>query len=310
MFESTFDYKLIMGATVITTTGLIMISRAPLSSSSVKSSRSLILCGILLLSLIVVNFISIYKYDLHTIIVFLSLQVIESNHRSAYIRYGIALSYVAILLGGFQWLRSHKKDRDRSISGSATEYTTPNSDIIKENKVFINAKFNSLIVQIVWLFAIFILVPTGLVEALIGVVLNKSHIPLSVKVIIISVIVVALLCILSLFFWMRKYWILTVGTTIEGITSVGVLKKIHSRWNEIISIDVIEKGVVFKSKMIEVKSKQGTFYFPLTMKEKNDANYKLDRMSNSWIDADGAKKPLSPNNCPLYQEIRKKTNSN
>lgn len=113
--------------------------------------------------------------------------------------------------------------------------------------------------------------------------------------------------ILFTFLNQRKNYVSKIIIDDKGITFHGLLKKIYARWDEIKSVMLCSRF------MVEVKTRNGNFRFPLTMKDKYKPYRRMRKLLEyksligglKWIDAQGNEYPITPENCPLYVEIQK-----
>jgi hypothetical protein len=104
----------------------------------------------------------------------------------------------------------------------------------------------------------------------------------------------------------RKYWTFKVITTDNGVTFVGLLKKRHIHWEEITSIESFKPsafGNITPTRIGELKTRNAKYYFPLAIIQKGEKYPKLK--GQAWLDANGDKKELTLQNCPLYIEIQR-----
>ena len=112
------------------------------------------------------------------------------------------------------------------------------------------------------------------------------------------------------FIYLRKYWTFEIITDDRGITFVGLLKNRHIDWTKVIALQVSDSllGNVAEGKIGKVKTREGDYFFSLTMKEKNQPYPKfVNHISKVWWeDSEGNKKKVNHENCPLYVEIQKR----
>ncbi len=174
-----------------------------------------------------------------------------------------------------------------------------------ENKEYVNARFESLTLQYAATVTMVLIVPLGLLYALIRLLANADFVAAWILKIILVIICFVWLGAAAIFFLLRKYWVFKIITGNAGVVFYGFLKQICSRWDEIIFMEVVSTGILFGGKMIAVKTRVGNFYFPLTMKERGKEYPKLDLLGEKWIDPNGIKTPINSENCLLYQEIQK-----
>jgi hypothetical protein len=111
----------------------------------------------------------------------------------------------------------------------------------------------------------------------------------------------------------RKRTVLKVVTDNKGVCFYGLLIKIYANWHEVTSIEIPTKGIYYFKKLrkfFKVSTKNGTFYVPFYMKEKDKVYPKLlttgkASVRGKWVDEKGALKELTIENCPLYIEMQK-----
>ncbi len=102
---------------------------------------------------------------------------------------------------------------------------------------------------------------------------------------------ILLVILLYIFFYSRKHVVFKIATDDNGITFYGLTKSVFARWHELISADVRSDT------SIEVMTKSGKFFFPITMKE----------IGKRYADA--ITKPTGPEDCQLYIEIQNRLSS-
>jgi hypothetical protein len=108
-------------------------------------------------------------------------------------------------------------------------------------------------------------------------------------------------------FW-RTWWIFKIETDNKGISYFGLPKQISASWHEIVSINV-RKFIIFRE-MVEVKTRNGIFCFPFSMKEKGKTYPKiLFVIGMNWMkwqyEGEELDRLITFENCPLYIEIQK-----
>ena len=108
----------------------------------------------------------------------------------------------------------------------------------------------------------------------------------------------------------RKYWTFKVTTANNGLTFIGLLKKIHIDWRDISEVGttkILLHGNFADGNMGKVSTRHGNYYFPLTMIEKDEIfpQLKGQLMNFTWKESDGTTKEITLQNCPLYDEIQK-----
>ncbi len=184
--------------------------------------------------------------------------------------------------------------------------TAETHDIASDKIIYINGRFTSAELQYAVIATLFLIAPLGLLYSFIGLLISRQfvfNIFTFISLIILCLVWVGLAVIFKV---AKKYWIFNISIDPYGITSFGLFQKIHAAWNEITSITVISTGILFGGKMIEIKTIFGNIYFPLTMKEIDKEYPKLDTIGEHWVDSNGNKKPVTPENCLLYSAIKQR----
>jgi hypothetical protein len=178
-------------------------------------------------------------------------------------------------------------------------------EIFSNSKVYVNARQPSLGLQYLTFFVLFVIVPVGvllLYYRAFTVVDSKIYHPLVLMVTFAVCIVFILLFIV--FSYLRKHWVIKIITDETGVTFHGFLKKIHSHWGDIISIE--SPSTFLGKNQAEVKTKNGKFFFPFTMKKENQEYPKLVISWDwQWQYRNGNKETPTLENCPLFIEIQK-----
>jgi hypothetical protein len=177
-------------------------------------------------------------------------------------------------------------------------------NIYNNPKEYVNGAHQSIGLQYFTFFILFTIVPLSILflyyKALKYTEFQINR-PIVLLITIAACIVFSLLLII--FSYWRKYWVIKIMTDETGITYYGFLKKINSPWVDVISIELPSN---FLSKnQVKVTTRKGDFFFPFTMKEKNQKYPKLVLSWDwKWQYENGSKEPISPENCPLYKEIQ------
>jgi hypothetical protein len=96
-----------------------------------------------------------------------------------------------------------------------------------------------------------------------------------------------------IFILFRKYSTFKIITDEKGIAFYGLFKKIYARWQDVISVK--KASTFLREKVALVETRNGDFYFPLSIKDEQKLN----------IGMRFPQKPITPENCPLYVEIQK-----
>ena len=175
-----------------------------------------------------------------------------------------------------------------------------------ENRHFVDARFGTSILQYGAIITGVIIVPLGILFSFISLVVPQKSMPVGLSGILLAVLCIVLFASAILFVTLKKYWVFAVIVSERGITVIGLLRKIEARWTDVLSINVLSTRILFGGKLIEVKTRVGNFFFPLTMKDKNLEYPKLDVLGEQWESADGRKKPISIENCSLYTVIKER----
>jgi hypothetical protein len=115
---------------------------------------------------------------------------------------------------------------------------------------------------------------------------------------------------LLLFFFFRvfqKSRTFKIETDEAGLTYYGLLKKIQSKWEDVLSVAVSDYGL---RKMLRVKTRQGDFMFPLSMKENNKEypQLRVGMDDYKWEISEGKVAAMTPENCAPYLEIKARIN--
>lgn len=178
-----------------------------------------------------------------------------------------------------------------------------------EKRVFVNGVYKSLgQIYIIGLILFILLASFALVDLYIAITdLVISDFNLNNRAIyhLLRVIAIFLILIES-----RKRFVFKIVTDNKGISFHGLFTKLYARWNEIMSMEPTK--VIFFKKRIQqytVKTKNGNFPLPFSMKEKDREYPKLLTTGKvkykKWIDENGNEKEVTIENCPLYEEIQK-----
>jgi len=176
-----------------------------------------------------------------------------------------------------------------------------------ENRYFVDARFGTSILQYGAIITAVIIVPLGILFSFINLVAPQKSMLGGLWGILLSVLCIVLFASAILFVTLKKYWVFTILVSEKGISVIGLLRKIEARWSDVLSINVLSTRILFGGKLIEVKTRVGNFFFPLTMKDKSQEYPKLDLLGEQWVSTDGRKKPISIENCSLYMEIKERS---
>ena len=101
-----------------------------------------------------------------------------------------------------------------------------------------------------------------------------------------------------------------ITTDDEVVTFTGLFKKIQIKWDNIQSLEIdngkftrFARNTIDRIKIAKLSTSQGIYYFPLSMKEKEQEYPSWYRMK--LIDKDFNRiKEISPSECPLFVEIQ------
>jgi len=178
-------------------------------------------------------------------------------------------------------------------------------EVFSNSKIYINARHQSTGLQYLTFIVLFAIVPLSFVflyvKALKVVSFQITH---PIILLITFALCFLFILLLLVFIYWRKYWVIKIITGETGITFHGFLRKINSHWVDIISIE--SPSTFLGKNQAEVKTKNGNFFFPFTMKEKNKKYPKLVlSWDYQWQHENGNKEATSLENCPLYIEIQK-----
>ena len=176
----------------------------------------------------------------------------------------------------------------------------------RDTKVFVDANINN------YQYGQFLFVLLAVFIWLIYALYNHFKNPLSMdepSVTFLTISISVFFFLIVSFIFLRKYWTFKIITDYRGITFVGLLKKKHISWTKVIALEVSDSllGNIAGWKIGKVKTKEGDFFFSLTIKEKNQPYPKfVNHISKVWWeDREGNKKKVTAENCPLYVEIQR-----
>lgn len=167
-------------------------------------------------------------------------------------------------------------------------------------KTYIDAQTTPYLIEVF----IFLVLPGSLFFLLI-----RSLIKSNSTYAIISSVSFFLSIVLSYFFFKKfiKYRAYKIETDDIGLTYSGFLKRIQSKWEDVLSVTVTDLNL---KKMLQVKTKHGDFIFPLSMKE-NNKEYPQLRVGiddYKWGISEGQVAAMTPENCAPYLEIKERIN--
>ncbi len=165
-------------------------------------------------------------------------------------------------------------------------------------KTYIDAQTTPYLIEVF----IFLVLPGTLFFLLI-----RSLIKSNLTYAIISSVALIFSIGLIYFFFQRviKYRAYKIETDDIGLTYYGFLKKIQSKWEDVLSVTVT--GFSLK-KMLQVKTKEGDFIFPLSMKENNKEypRLRVGMDDYKWEMSEGNVAAMTPENCAPYLEIKER----
>jgi hypothetical protein len=192
------------------------------------------------------------------------------------------------LLG--EWQRKHTTGHTYAADITEEEIALKTTEFIDANPSSITSY------GLTWMFIIF---PIALLVVLIT---SKP----SAKIFVMVMVVLCFIFIFLMFILQRKFYVSKIITNDKGLVFNGLLKKFDIQWHEILSIGL------YSTAMGEIKTRKGNFLFPLSMKDKYKAYPKMSKLFSfksftnglRWIDSQGNEKPITLENCPLYEEIQ------
>lgn len=170
----------------------------------------------------------------------------------------------------------------------------------KKINTYIDAQTTPYLIEVF----MFIVLPGGLLYFLLRSLIKGDT---TNTIFLLSFLLLLILPLYFLFKWSQKYRTFKIETDDTGLTYYGLLKKIQSRWEDVLSVTVTNFNL---RKMLQVKTNQGDFIFPLSMKE-NDKEYPQLRPSMDdykWEYPDGKVEAMTPENCVPYLEIKERIN--
>jgi hypothetical protein len=186
-----------------------------------------------------------------------------------------------------------------------------NGGIKKKGKEFVDATFNRYTGRLIVVFLIAFL---ALIYVFYDVFFSSKSFSANYKYYFKISASFVLLSIISSFIFLRRHYYIKAIVSDRGITFAGLLGKKYISWSEVTSfkaMDSILLGNIAHGKVANIQTSSGNYFFPLTMKEINDDHLKVIGKFNiinvvfQWEDSDGNRKDLTPENCPLYNEIKR-----
>jgi len=167
-------------------------------------------------------------------------------------------------------------------------------------KTYIDAQTTPYLVETF----LFVVLPGGILYLLLRSLIKGYT---TNTILLLSLFLLFALPLFFLFKYFQKYRTFKVETDVTGVTYYGLLKEIQSKWEDVLSVTVTEFNL---RKMLQVKTKQGDFIFPLSMKE-NNKEYPQLRLSMDdykWEFSDGNVATMTPENSAPYLEIKERIN--
>lgn len=285
--------------------GTVLLLRSPQRRFDIKRSIFLLIGSVLLLIVLsVLNGWIEKSWNIDYIRSFLCLMKVSTYHKGYYLRFALSVSYVLIYLSIVQLFFGFFKIGRHDGEGKAYQLKMgmPKSPNVQNE--YINARIESSKLQYAMIITLVFIAPLGILYAFVGLLSSSSYIlTWAVKAIFIVTCIVWI-CTAKTFLLLRRYWVFKILTNDTGVVVFGFLTKKHEGWKEIVSMEVVSTGVLFGGKMVEVKTKNGNFFFPLTMKLISQGYPKLDLLAERWVYPEGSKKEITADTCSLYQEIK------
>ncbi len=177
----------------------------------------------------------------------------------------------------------------------------------REQKIFISP-YVSLRFHYQAVVFLFVMLPVGILYMyLLGVRSMNFELTVMSTVLTIAVFVPFILLAAG-FLFIRKYLPFKIVIDESSLKYVGLMKTVRARWSEIEAIRVLPMG----RGVFEIRTKNGTFYFPVIMKELNAEYPKLrnDGITMKWTYSDGSERTVAPENSPVYIEISQQLKDN
>lgn len=204
------------------------------------------------------------------------------------------------------WRNRYAGSISEIIEGTRLDSNISNTSCCNRPNDYVNARMESLKLQYAVMTTLILVGPLGLLYAFIGLFASQNFIFNGLVIMMLIITCLAWIGMVYVFYTLRKYWVFKISTDNSGITFNGLFRNFHARWGDIISTEIKSTGILFGGKMIEVRTRPGNFYFPLTMKEKGNEYPKLDLLGELWLDSNGEKRPITPENCMLYAAIKQR----
>lgn len=270
---------------------------------------------------------------------------VETSHFSAFFsdRAGVVMAYILIFAGAlrrafdareerferqpeelnsnstpnrpfFSLLRSYlpnslgSLEREQTVPALLTNIETSIIDAPDNTEIqYIDARAPSILLRYCVVLTAFILVPSGLFAMALKMLFPPGFKMTWETNATLLVLFFIMLLLIAAWTFLQKFWILKIILTTKGLSVFYLFRKFYVPWDTILAMDIVEvKGPSFSSQeMVQVKTARGDFYFPLSMQE-STSPIMLDTFCSQWVNAKGEKKSLSPENCPLFTEIKKR----
>lgn len=298
------DYFLIILTFAGIVVGFVELIRKPQAMFPLNKTTHTVAIGILLIMLSVILAGLIEKHwDADYIISLLCLKKISFigfAHAGIFVSFG----YIFIVLG-VATILLRTRPIDKIEIRTPVDFRSHQSKTKPGQKVYINARMSpkfSYVIEYVIPIIIFLLLPLALIYYFIAYLIITGFEWTIITLIVSALSLFAMALDVMLYFILRKNWVKEIIIDDLSILLLGFFKKIHAPWSDVLSAEIDSSSF---SKRIKVKTRRGDFLFPLTMKEKGQEYPKIDSLYEQWMDADGNKRPVNPDNCVLYAEIKK-----
>jgi hypothetical protein len=301
------DYFLIIFLSIAIIIGMVELIRKPQQSFlKIKVTTAIALgLSLILISLTINSFVE-NRWDVDFILSFLCLKKVGKNWFT-YFRSFVVIGYIFLFFSSILLLRNIFV-KERKSNG----HVNFNQNQLREQnwgKVYFNAAtsgvFQYIILYIIPI-VIFLIVPLYIIYDFINGLFSSNFKLNWLTILLLAFFFAIVALVIMIYLILRKYWVSKIIINNEGILFVGFWKKVSARWNEILAVDVSPPLFSFGRGEIGVKTKNGDFYFPFTMKEKGKEYPKLkyNLSGEAWVDANGIEKPIVAENCSLYVEMK------
>lgn len=151
---------------------------------------------------------------------------------------------------------------------------------------------------------LFVILPGGILYLLLRALIKGYT---TNTILLLSLFLLFALPLFFLFKVFQKIRTFKIETDETGLTYYGLLKKIQSRWEDVLSVAVTDFSL---RKMLRVKTRHGDFMFPLSMKENNKKypQLRIGMDDYKWETSEGKVAAMTPENCAPYLEIKERIN--